>query len=115
MNKIWYKSSLSAAQATLVDLMQRLFFGKIENLKGFWRPTGIGPRATRNPNNQAGLQKPQQTSPVSRDFELKSEVVDLLETIMRSEDASELSVEIRHGLPTSIDVLLTNPLAWRSE
>lgn len=93
------KARLSAAKRRLVELMQRVGFGRIEGL-----PVRAGepvldppPRVVREirfgasngPRRELGL----------RDFALKTQVGELFQHLGRVGDGMVRSLEIKHGLP----------------
>jgi hypothetical protein len=98
------KSSLSAAQRTLVDLLQRLNFGRVEGLsvcsgEPIFEPS---PRVIQKlrmggdntPRPEIGLD----------DFWLKRPVIEMLEAIADLPDGVVLSIEAKYGLPFAIEV-----------
>jgi hypothetical protein len=115
LNQLIEKSSLTNSQACLVELMQKIAFGRIEGLKVSSGQPVINPAPRVIQKLKLGCSTSQQSKTVNADFQLKSEVIDLLAAISRAADGSELSVEVRHGLPTSIDIELPNPIAWGAE
>jgi|HubBroStandDraft_5_1064220.scaffolds.fasta_scaffold244654_2 hypothetical protein len=92
------KSTLSKPRQQLLEEIQQLFFGTIENLliengepnfsisSVIRQEIKLGPEAVPRPNPQ-GI-----------DFALKAQVVDLFSHFDRLRDAV-VTVEVRHGLP----------------
>ena len=104
MNQPISKSTLTKAQSDLVDLLQRLNFGRIESLlirsgEPVFDPA---PRIVQKlkmggengPRPEAGLQ----------DFWLKRNIVEMLQAIANLGDGEILAIEVKHGLPFSMEV-----------
>lgn len=98
------KSTLSKAQSDLVGLLQRLNFGRIEGLiirsgEPVFDPA---PRVVQKlkmggdngPRPEAALQ----------DFWLKRNTVEMLQAIASLGDGEVLAIEVKHGLPFSMEV-----------
>ena len=93
------KSSLTPPQARLVDLMQRLNFGRIEDLRVlngvplFDPPPrvfrDVRPGRANGPRPEAGR----------ADFDLKAEVIDLFVHLEAVGDGVIERIEVQHGLP----------------
>lgn len=98
------KSELSDPERRLLELLQEVNFGRIENLQvrggaPVWEPvpqviqtrkmgSSTGPRA------EASLQ----------DFWLKQPLVDLLQTIREIRDGEILTITVMHGLPHVVEI-----------
>ena len=103
------KSSLSSARRTLLQLMQRIHFGRIENLAVRDGQPVFDPcpriirevkfAAENGPHPQRG----------SVDFLLKKQVVELFEHFDRNPDGVIERLEIKHGLP--FHMLVEEPAA----
>lgn len=92
------KSSLSANRRRLVELMQRLSFGRIENLilragEPTWE---AAPRVVREVKF-GGDGARRETA--CADFELKAPMVEFLRELDDLGDALIESIEVKHGLP----------------
>ena len=93
------KSSLTPPQARLVDLMQRLNFGRIEDLhilngEPLFDPPprvfrDVRPGRVNGPRPEAG----------KADFDLKVEVIDLFVHLEAVGDGVIERIEVQHGLP----------------
>ena len=93
------KSSLTHPQARLVDLMQRLNFGRIEDLhilngEPLFDPPprvfrDVRPGRANGPRPEAG----------KADFDLKDEVIDLFVHLEAVGDGVIERIEVQHGLP----------------
>ena len=93
------KSDLSTPQAKLIELMQRLDFGRIENLtirEG--EPVLDPPPRVIRDVKFCGEKGPRRESDLD-DFVLKSEVVDLFAQFDKLRNATIKRLEVQHGLP----------------
>lgn len=92
-------SELSPARRALVDLMRRVQFGRIEGL----RVSDGQPMLTPPPRVFRELKFPldesQNRAPVSADFELKQQVLDLIELFDQLREGTLQWLEIKAGLP----------------
>jgi hypothetical protein len=98
------KSSLSKPQQRLVELLQQINFGRVESLRlaGGEPSFDPAPRVVQTlkmggqngPRDEAGLP----------DFWLKQPLVDLLATIHEIHDGEILAIEVRNGLPFTVEV-----------
>lgn len=93
------KSNLSPARAILVEKMQRLDFGRIEDLtiRDGEPVLDPPPRIIRDVKFR-GENGPRRECDLD-DFVLKSEVVDLFARFDELGDATIQSLEVQHGLP----------------
>ncbi|HMN41204.1 MAG TPA: hypothetical protein PKE29_10190 [Phycisphaerales bacterium] len=93
------KQALGSGARRLVELMQRIGFGRIEQL----RVSGGEPTFTPMPRvvREVRLGPEHAGDPVARsaDFALKKAVVDLLAELRAIGDGAAVSIEVRHGLP----------------
>lgn len=98
------KSTLTPAQADLVELMQKLDFGNIEGLiiKGGQPVLKPRPRVVRDVKFGAGNGHRSETG--LTDFALKSSVQELMDTFASLGDATVRRLEIKHGLPFRMQV-----------
>lgn len=109
MNQPVSKSSLSAAQGRLVELLQNLNFGRIEGLhvKAGEPKFEPAPRVLRKlkiggdngPRSETNLQ----------DFWLKQQTVEMLEVIAEFGEGEVLSIEVKYGLPFAMELELRSP------
>jgi hypothetical protein len=103
VNQTISKSSLSAAQGRLVELLQSLNFGRIEGLHvKAGEPTfEPAPRVLRKlkiggdngPRPETSLQ----------DFWLKQQTIEMLEAIAELGDGEVLSIEVKYGLAFAME------------
>ena len=96
---------LSAKQRSLMELMRRHQFGRIENMA----VQGGQPVLDHQVRiiQVAHLGSRNSATPIARggDFELKSQVCDLLDRLGSLPDGTEVRLEFRHGLPFSIEIV----------
>lgn len=99
MKPLTRKSKLSAGQFQLIELMQQINFGRIE---GLWIRNGE-PQFAPPPKIICEIKfggengpRPQKSSD---DFELKAQVVELLQHLERIGNAIIDTIEVKHGLP----------------
>jgi hypothetical protein len=97
------KSSLTAPQQRLLELLQKINFGRIERLKVANGQPVLDPfpRVIRDLKlgSADGEARPELGT---FDFVLKREHVDLFENLARIQTGSVEVVEVRHGLPFRI-------------
>lgn len=104
MGHLVKKSDLGDSERALLDAMQVLNFGRIENL--FVRDGR--PVFDPSPRVIAAVKmSPQTTSreePQSCDFELKQAIVLLLLLLRRVGNGKILLIQVRHGLPSNVEI-----------
>lgn len=93
------KSSLSSTRSRLVELMQRVNFGRIEDLRvRAGAPTfDPPPRVVREV--KFGGENGPHPKLGTEDFQLKAEVRELFARLEEMGDGTVISLEIKHGLP----------------
>jgi len=98
------KASLSPARRRLLELMQKVNFGRIEGLavRGGEPVFDPPPRVFREVKFR-GENGPRRELHAG-DFLLKSEVVGLLEELTRLRDGTVESIRIKHGVPFHLSV-----------
>lgn len=104
MSRATTKSVLSESEQQFVELLQDLDFGRVEELfirdgKPVLQPP---PRAVATLKMQPDRRSRDEARP--RDFSLKQSVVLLLLLIRQIGDGKILRIEVRHGLPVTVDV-----------
>ena len=105
MNQLSTKSSLSAAQTQLVELLQAVNFGRVESLRVSRGQPAFAPppRVFQTLKLGGGENGPRGELGYS-DFRLKHGVIELLELISGIEDGEIRRIEIRFGLPCSVEL-----------
>ena len=104
MNQPTTKSSLSVAQRRLVELLQKLYFGRIEGLHvSAGEPTfNPAPRIIQK-LKMGGENSPRPETDLE-DFWLKHQTVEMLQAIIDLRDGEVLSIEVKHGLPFAVEI-----------
>jgi hypothetical protein len=98
------KSNLSLSQQRLVELFQKLNFGRIEALKvrsgepAFDRPPRIIQKL-----KMGGENGPRPETSLD-DFRLNRQTIELFETIAKVGDGEILSIEVKNGLAFAVEV-----------
>ncbi len=100
------KSSLSPAQQHLVGLMQQINFGRIEELQVRAGEPVFSPPPRVIRKLKAGADNAPRPESAFEDFLLKSQISELLEAISSLGDGEVLVIDVRHGLPFSIEIEL---------
>ncbi len=107
MNDLTAKSSLSNPQRHLVELMQRVNFGRIEDLTN---PPGGEPIFDPAPKViqkvKIGGENGPRPEVTCEDFLLKKQTIELLETITDLREGRVLAIDVRHGLPFTVEIEL---------
>ncbi len=98
------KSELSPAQMRLIEMFQRLNFGRVEGLivRGGQPVFKPAPRIVQKV--KIGAENGPRPESTLRDFLLKQQTVEVLEVLDRIGDGQVHSIEIRNGLPVSMEV-----------
>ena len=99
MTSIPTKLSLSPARRRLIELMQSINFGRLENLtvRGGEPTFDPPPRVVREV--KFGAENGPRPESAVGDFKLKAQVVDLCREFDRLGDGTVLTLEVKHGLP----------------
>jgi hypothetical protein len=104
MNPTITKSSLTPDQARLIELMQALNFGRIEELQVRGGQPVLNPQPRLIQKVKIGGDNAARPESLSVDFRLKSGIVELLAMVARLRDGEVRSIEVRCGLPVSAEV-----------
>ncbi len=104
MNQTSTKSSLTTAQAQLVELLQALNFGRIEALRVRGGQPTFDPPPRVIKKLKFGGENGPRAEVAYGDFRLKQGVIELLELISRIEQGEVRSIEIRFGLPCTVEL-----------
>jgi hypothetical protein len=105
LNQLTTKSSLTTAQRQLVELLQQLNFGRLERLRvKNGQPTfEPRPHIIKKLKIGGGDNAPRPESNLA-DFWLKQQTAEMLQAISDLGDGVVLSIDVRHGLPFSIEI-----------
>jgi hypothetical protein len=97
--KVMTKTGLSGPRLKLVELMQRLNFGRIEGLmvRNSEPTLDQAPRIVRD--IKIGSENGPRPELARDDFALKSQVEELFDHLSELGDGSVLMIEVKHGLP----------------
>ena len=104
MNELTTKSSLSASHRCLVELMQRLNFGRIEDLtiRGGEPVFDPAPRVIQKV--KIGGENGPRTELACADFLLKKQMIELLDAISDLGEGTVRMIDVKHGLPFAVEV-----------
>lgn len=106
MNELTPKSSLSAPQRRLVELMQRLNFGRIEDLIIRGGEPVFDPAPKVIQKVKIGGENGPRPEVACEDFLLKKQTIELLETITDRTEGRILAIDVKHGLPFAVEIEL---------
>ena len=106
MNELSTKSSLSNPEQWLVELMQTLNFGRIEELHIRAGRPAIDPAPTVIQKLKIGGENGPRPERAHDDFLLKRQTIEMLEALRHIGDGKVLAIEVKHGLPFSLEIEL---------
>jgi hypothetical protein len=104
MNELTTKSSLSVSRRRLIELMQRINFGRIENLQVRAGEPVFDPAPRVVQKLKIGGDNGPRPEIACEDFWLKNQTIEMLEAISRLGDGNVLAIEVKHGLPFSMEI-----------
>jgi len=104
MNELTTKSSLSEPKRRLVELMQRLNFGRIEGLQVRAGEPVFAPAPRVIRKLKIGGENGPRPEVDYHDFWLKHQTIELLEAIASVGEGQVLAIEVKHGLPFSVEI-----------
>lgn len=99
MNDLMTKTSLSAPRRRLLETMQRLNFGRIEDLEIRNGEPMFNPAPRVVQDIKLGGENGPRPELGTADFALKSQVAEFFDYLSRMGDGSVESIEVKHGLP----------------
>jgi hypothetical protein len=102
------KSDLSSAQKTLLEILQRLHFGRIQNLHIKNGEPILNPAPLIHREVKFGGDNSPRPELRSADFGLKAQVVELFEEFRRLGNGVIDLIEVKHGLPFRMMVNSSN-------
>ena len=106
MTELTTKSSLSDSHRRLVELMQRLNFGRIQNLVVRDGEPVFDPAPKVIQKVKIGGENGPRPELSCEDFLLKKQTVELLEAIADLGDGTVLIIDVKHGLPFAVEIEL---------
>lgn len=95
---------LSTRERSFVSAMSRMGFGRFEFLRIEKGELALNPWPTAVRDVKFGAQTSAPAMSLAAGFELKSQVADLFEYVRAVEEGEIRSLEIRHGLPFSMEI-----------
>jgi hypothetical protein len=98
------KSTLSAPRQKLLQIMQELYFGKIEDLLTQAGEPSFTPRTRITQEIKLGSEAAGRAAPGNDAFNLKQQVTDLFDHFSCLPDGARVTIEVRHGLPARLIV-----------
>ena len=104
MSELKSKSSLSQSKRRLIELMQELNFGRIECLRILAGQPVFDPAPRVIRKVKFGGENGPRPEIISRDFWLKQQAIELFETIASVGDGEVLTIDVKHGLPFSLEI-----------
>jgi hypothetical protein len=106
LNQQITKSSLTDPQRRLVEMLQNLNWGRIENLSVRGGAPIYEPAPRVIQTVKLGGQLGPRPEADLGDFWLKQPVIDLFQTIADLRDGKVLAIEVKHGLPFTVQIEL---------
>jgi hypothetical protein len=106
LNELTTKSSLSDSHRRLVELMQRLNFGRIQNLVVRDGQPLFDPAPKVIQKVKIGGENGPRPELSCEDFLLKKQTVELLEAISDLGEGTVLTIDVKHGLPFAVEIEL---------
>lgn len=104
MSQQFTKSSLSDPQIRLVELLQKLNFGRIERLHVERGEPVFEPAPRIVQKLKMGGENGPRPEATLLDFHLKLQTIELLEAIAGIRDGQVLTIEVRNGLPFTVEI-----------
>ena len=99
MNDLMTKASLSAPRRRLLETMQRLNFGRIEDLEVRNGDPVFNPAPRIVQDIKLGGENGPRPELGAADFVLKSQVAEFFDHLSRLGNGSVETIEVKHGLP----------------
>lgn len=109
MNQPITKSVLSEAQSRLVELLQRLNFGRVEGLHVRNGEPVFDPAPRVVQKLKMGADNAPRPEAVLRDFLLKHQTIEMFQAIADLGEGQVLAIEVKNGLPFSLELEHRSP------
>ena len=93
------KAELSAARTRLVEMMQQIGFGRVDDLVVQDGEPVFNPMPRIIQDIKLGAENVARPQPDSADFTLRSQVIELFAHLTELGNGTVQSIEVRHGLP----------------
>lgn len=97
------KNSVNAASRQLIETMQDLYFGRIIELRVMSGQPMFDPPPKVVREIKFGGDNGQRLQSKTRDFTLKSQIIEMLDSIGQLGDGTLVTIEVKHGLPFSMN------------
>ena len=97
-------STLSAPRQELIQLMQQLYFGKIEDLVVLSSEPSFSPAPRIIQEIKLGGSEAERPVQRNDNFTLKRHITELFDQFDRLPDGAVVTIEVRHGLPARLIV-----------
>ena len=104
MSDLTTKSSLSHPQRRLVELMQTINFGRIEDLRVRAGDPLFDPPPRVVQTLKMGGDTCARPEIACQDFWLKNQIIEMFQAFVRVGDGKVLVIEVKHGLPFLVEV-----------
>lgn len=104
MNDLIKKASLSPGRRRLVEMMQQLNFGRIEDLEIRAGEPLFNPATRVVQDIKIGAENGPRPESLIPDFLLKNQVIELFEHFDRLGEATVTCIDVKHGLPFKLVV-----------
>ena len=98
------KGDLSALQRRLLELMQSINFGRVQFTVRDGQPDFTRPVRTVRTVKPAGGENGPRPEASNENFEVRKEVLALIEQAAKAADGARLTVQVKRGLPFLIEV-----------
>ena len=104
MNSPTTKSVLSESQSRLVELLQRLNFGRIEGLQVRRGEPVFDPSPRVIQKLKMGADNAPRPEASLQDFWLKNQIIEMLQAIADMGEGEVLAIEVKNGLPFALEI-----------
>ena len=104
VDDLFTKSSLSPARKRLVEMMQRLNFGQIEDLEIRRGEPQFSPSPRVVQDIKLGGENGPRPEAQAENFFLKSQVIELFQHLDRVGDGTVVCLDVKHGLPFKVAI-----------
>lgn len=104
MNDVIKKASLSPGRQRLIEMMQQLNFGRIEDLEVRAGEPLFSPAPRVVQDIKIGAENGPRPESAFPDFFLKNQVIELFQHFDRMGDATVACIDVKHGLPFKLVV-----------
>ena len=115
MNELTTKSSLCDSRRHLVELLQRLNFGRIEGLVVRRGEPVFDPAPRVIQKVKIGGENGPRPELCSEDFRLKKQTIELLQAIEDLGEGKVVTIEVKYGLPFAVEIELAGALTRAAE